>query len=64
MRPLHSIIATFGPETEEPEIVKFEVGGIAAGDADEPFVLPADERDVRVHFSPRQGAALAWRQPS
>ena len=23
VRPLHSIIATFGPETEEPEIVKF-----------------------------------------
>ena len=32
VRPLHSIIATFGPETEEPEIVKFEVGGIASGD--------------------------------
>jgi glycyl-tRNA synthetase beta chain len=32
VRPLHSIVATFGPETEEPDIVKFEVGGIAAGD--------------------------------
>src|SRR4051812_12108904 len=32
VRPLHSIVATFGPETEEPEIVGFEVGGIAAGD--------------------------------
>src|SRR4051812_34367411 len=32
VRPLHSIIATFGPETEEPEIVKFEVGGVASGD--------------------------------
>ncbi len=32
VRPLHSIIATFGPETEEPEIVPFEVGGISAGD--------------------------------
>src|ERR1041385_3249030 len=32
VRPLHSIVATFGPETEEPEIVKFEVGGIASGD--------------------------------
>lgn len=32
VRPLHSIIATFGPETEEPEIVPFNVGGIAAGD--------------------------------
>lgn len=31
VRPLHSIIATFGPETEEPEIVKFDVAGIAAG---------------------------------
>ena len=31
MRPLHSIVATFGPETEEPDIVPFEVGGVAAG---------------------------------
>jgi glycyl-tRNA synthetase beta chain len=31
VRPLHSIVATFGPETEEPEVVQFEVGGIAAG---------------------------------
>ncbi len=32
VRPLHSILATFGPETEEPDIVPFEVGGIKAGD--------------------------------
>jgi glycyl-tRNA synthetase beta chain len=32
VRPLHSIVATFGPETEEPEIVKFEIDGVAAGD--------------------------------
>src|SRR5713226_4504780 len=32
VRPLHSIVATFGPETEEPELVPFAVGGIAAGD--------------------------------
>jgi glycyl-tRNA synthetase beta chain len=31
VRPLHSIVATFGPETEEPEIVPFAVGGIRAG---------------------------------
>jgi glycyl-tRNA synthetase beta chain len=31
VRPLHSIVATFGPETEEPEIVPLSVGGIAAG---------------------------------
>src|SRR5215813_14243426 len=31
VRPLHSIVATFGPETEEPEVVPFQVEGIAAG---------------------------------
>jgi glycyl-tRNA synthetase beta chain len=31
VRPLHSILATFGPETEEPDIVPFTVDGIAAG---------------------------------
>jgi glycyl-tRNA synthetase beta chain len=32
VRPLHSVVATFGPETEEPEIVPFAVDGIKAGD--------------------------------
>jgi glycyl-tRNA synthetase beta chain len=32
VRPLHSIVATFGPETEEPDIVPFEVDGIKSGD--------------------------------
>jgi glycyl-tRNA synthetase beta chain len=31
VRPLHSIVATFGPETEDPDIVPFKVDGIAAG---------------------------------
>jgi glycyl-tRNA synthetase beta chain len=31
VRPLHSIVATFGPQTEEPDIVPFSVDGIAAG---------------------------------
>ncbi|GAU80988.1 glycine--tRNA ligase subunit beta [Bosea sp. BIWAKO-01] len=31
VRPLHSILCTFGPETEEPEVVRFEVDGIASG---------------------------------
>src|SRR5918992_1223027 len=31
VRPLHSIVATFGPETEEPDIVPFAVDGVAAG---------------------------------
>src|SRR4249920_4140666 len=32
VRPLHSIVAPFGPETEDPDIVAFAVDGIAAGD--------------------------------
>ncbi len=32
VRPLHAIVATFGPETEDPQIVPFAVDGIAAGD--------------------------------
>ncbi|MBV8849281.1 MAG: glycine--tRNA ligase subunit beta [Methylobacteriaceae bacterium] len=31
VRPLHSIVATFGPETEEPDIVAFDIDGVAAG---------------------------------
>ena len=31
VRPLQSIVATFGPETETPDVVPFEVGGIVAG---------------------------------
>jgi glycyl-tRNA synthetase beta chain len=31
VRPLHSIVATFGPETEEPEIVRVATSGIQAG---------------------------------
>jgi glycyl-tRNA synthetase beta chain len=47
VRPLHSIVATFGPETEEPDIVPFTVDGIKAGNetrghrfmAPEPFTV-------------------------
>jgi glycyl-tRNA synthetase beta chain len=41
---LHSIIATFGPETEDPEIVKFDVGGIEAGQVTHGhrFMAPAE----------------------
>ena len=28
VRPLQSIICTFGPETEEPEVIEFEISGI------------------------------------
>jgi len=32
VRPLQSILCTFGPETEDPEIVHFRVDGIESGD--------------------------------
>jgi glycyl-tRNA synthetase beta chain len=32
VRPLHSIVATFGPETEEPQVLSFAIDGISAGD--------------------------------
>jgi glycyl-tRNA synthetase beta chain len=31
VRPLHSIVATFGIETEDPDVVKFAVDGLEAG---------------------------------
>jgi glycyl-tRNA synthetase beta chain len=31
VRPLHSVVATFGPETEEPDIVRFTVDGVESG---------------------------------
>ena len=33
VRPLHSILATFGPETEATEVVRFSVDGIELGSA-------------------------------
>ena len=30
VRPLKSIVATFGPETEEPEVIAFDIDGITA----------------------------------
>lgn len=30
VRPLQSILCTFGPETEDPEVVSFEIGGITS----------------------------------
>src|ERR671939_240760 len=33
VRPLHSIVCTFGPETETPEVVSFAVEGLDSGDA-------------------------------
>jgi glycyl-tRNA synthetase beta chain len=44
VRPLHSIVATFGPETEDPEIVKFEMPGVEVGQTTRGhrFMAPAE----------------------
>jgi glycyl-tRNA synthetase beta chain len=48
VRPLHSIIATFGMETEDPDVVAFDVAGITAGQVTRGhrFMAP-DEFSVR-----------------
>lgn len=48
VRPMHSIVATFGPETEEPDVVPFEFDGIASGQTTRGHRFLADEAfDVR-----------------
>ncbi len=49
VRPLHSIVCTFGADTEEPDIVPFAVGGIAAGETTRGhrFMAPAPFRVKR-----------------
>ncbi|WP_420335936.1 glycine--tRNA ligase subunit beta [Roseibium sp.] len=48
VRPLHSIVATFGPETEEPEVIPFEFDGIKSGKSTRGHRFLADEAfDVR-----------------
>lgn len=44
VRPLHSIIATFGMETEDPDVVAFDVAGIEAGQVTRGhrFMAPAE----------------------
>jgi glycyl-tRNA synthetase beta chain len=44
VRPLHSIVATFGLETEEPDIVRFEIDGLASGNVTRGhrFLAPED----------------------
>lgn len=48
VRPLHSIVATFGIDTEEPDVVAFDVSGIQAGQTTRGhrFMAP-DEISVR-----------------
>ena len=56
VRPLHSIIATFGPETEEPEVVAFAVDGtqsvVATGD--HPGAVAVDKHG-RVYYAGADG---------
>jgi len=44
VRPLQSIVATFGLETEEPDIVRFDIDGITSGNVTRGhrFLAPAD----------------------
>src|SRR5689334_11140407 len=58
VRPLHSIVATFGPETEEPDVVRFAVDDIEAGDVTRGhrFMAPApitvrhfDDYEAKLH---------------
>ncbi|MEM8572887.1 MAG: glycine--tRNA ligase subunit beta, partial [Pseudomonadota bacterium] len=44
VRPLHSIVCTFGPETEDPVVVPVEVGGITASNTTEGHRFHAPER--------------------
>jgi glycyl-tRNA synthetase beta chain len=50
VRPLHSIVATFGPETEEPDIVPFGVDGLTASDVTRGHRFMAPEPVTVRHF--------------
>ena len=50
VRPLQSILCTFGPETEDPEVIPFAVDGIVSGDTTRGhrFMAPATFRVRRM----------------
>ncbi|MDP2802035.1 MAG: glycine--tRNA ligase subunit beta [Phreatobacter sp.] len=50
VRPLQSILCTFGPETEDPEVIRFAIDGIIAGDTTRGhrFMAPGDIRVRRM----------------
>lgn len=48
VRPLQSILCTFGPETDEPEVVPFEVDGIASGNVTFGHRFLSDGQPIRV----------------
>src|SRR5262245_45086883 len=62
VRPLQSIVATFGPETEEPEIVRFAVDGITSGNETRGhrFLAPGAFKVKRLddYATPREAAKV------
>jgi glycyl-tRNA synthetase beta chain len=48
VRPLHSILCSFGPETGEPEVIPFEVDGIRSGDVTFGHRFLSDGQPIRV----------------
>jgi glycyl-tRNA synthetase beta chain len=48
VRPLRSILCTFGNETEEPDIVHFEVGGITSSDVTFGHRFMSDGKPIKV----------------
>jgi glycyl-tRNA synthetase beta chain len=51
VRPLHSIVATFGPETEEPEIVRVAIDGVSVGSTTYGHRFLAPEAIAVRHFA-------------
>ncbi len=47
VRPLRTILCTFGPETEVPEVVHFDIGGIASGDVTFGHRVMGPKRPIR-----------------
>ena len=49
VRPLQSILCTFGPETEDPDVIHFEIDGLKSGDRTRGhrFLAPAEFRVKR-----------------
>ena len=58
VRPLHSILCTFGPETEEPEVIAFEIDGIRSGDTTLGHRFLSDGQPIRVRRLDDYGAKL------
>ncbi len=48
VRPLRSILCTFGPETEEPVVVDFSVGGVQSGNATYGHRFMTDGEPIKV----------------